>query len=169
MSVPVYRAPFASPTALRFLHMPGAVTAGRLVDDRYRLLEPLEEGGMGILWRAEDLIAERDVMVKELRFPDPLDHMQRRALAARVRREAGAMAAVHPPGLARIVDVVDDGDRPWVVTELIEDPTLAELVRRNGPLSSEETAALGIRLVDVLEAATNQDMVHRFLQPTKVF
>jgi eukaryotic-like serine/threonine-protein kinase len=149
--------------------MPGVVTAGRMVDDRYRLLEPLEEGGMGILWRAEDQIAERLVTVKELRFPDPLDHMQRRALAARVRREARAMAAVDHPGLARIFDIVDDGDRPWVVTELIEDPTLDQLVRRNGPLEPERAAVLGIRLLDVLEAATDQEMVHRFLQPTKVF
>lgn len=149
--------------------MPGVVTAGRVVDDRYRLIEPLDEGGMGILWRAEDMISERFVTVKELRFPDPLDHMQRRALAARVRREARAMAGVAHPGLARIVDVVDDGDRPWVVTELIEDPTLAELVRRDGPLEPERAALLGIRLLDVLDAATDQDMVHRFLQPGKVF
>ena len=149
--------------------MPGVVTAGRLVDDRYRLLEPLEEGGMGILWRAEDLISERLVTVKELRFPDPLDHMQRRALAARVRREARAMAAVEHPGLARIVDVVDDGDRPWVVTELVDAPTLAQLVQRDGPLEHEQAAVLGIRLLDVLEAAAGQEMVHRFLQPSKVF
>ena len=149
--------------------MPGVVTAGRMVDDRYLLVEALEEGGMGILWRAEDLISERFVTVKELRFPDPLDHMQRRALAARVRREARAMAAVEHPGLARIVDVVDDGDRPWVVTELIEAPTLGELVQRDGPLEPERAALLGIRLLDVLEAATDQDMVHRFLQPSKVF
>ncbi len=149
--------------------MPGVVTAGRVVDDRYRLLEVLDEGGMGILWRAEDLITERFVTVKELRFPDPLDHMQRRALAARVRREARAMAAVEHPGLARIIDVVDDGDRPWVVTELIEAPTLDQVVRRDGPLDPEHVAVLGIRLLEVLEAATEQEMVHRFLQPSKVF
>jgi serine/threonine protein kinase len=149
--------------------MPGVVTAGRVVDDRYRLIEPLEEGGMGILWRAEDLISDRLVTVKELRFPDPLDHMQRRALAARVRREARAMSAVDHPGLARIVDVVDDGDRPWVVTELIDHPTLDQLVRSDGPIDPERAAVLGIRLLDVLEAATDQDMVHRFLQPAKVF
>ena len=149
--------------------MPGVVTTGRLVDDRYRLIEVLDEGGMGILWRAEDLIFERAVTVKELRFPDPLDHMQRRALAARVRREARAMAAVHHPGLARIVAVVDDGDRPWVVTEVIESPTLAEVVRRDGPMDPEHAALLGIRLLEVLEAATDQDMVHRFLQPSKVY
>ncbi len=149
--------------------MPGVITAGRVVDDRYRLVEVLDEGGMGILWRAEDLISERYVTVKELRFPEPLDHMQRRALAARVRREARAMAAVAHPGLAHIVDVVDDGDRPWIVTELIEAPTLEELVRREGPMDPEHTALLGIRLLDVLDAATDQDMVHRFLQPSKVF
>jgi serine/threonine protein kinase len=149
--------------------MPGVVTTGRVVDDRYLLIEPMEEGGMGILWRAEDLIAERLVTVKELRFPDPLDHMQRRALAARVRREARAMSAVEHPGLARIIDVVDDGDRPWVVTELMEDPTLEQVVRRDGPLDPERVAVLGLRLLDVLDAATDHDMVHRFLQPTKVF
>jgi serine/threonine protein kinase len=149
--------------------MPGVVTAGRLVDDRYRLVEVLDEGGMGIRWRAEDLISEREVTVKELRFPDPLDHMQRRALAARVRREARAMAAVDHPGLARIVAVVDDGDRPWVVTELIEAPTLADVVRRDGPMDPEHAALLGIRLLDVLEAANDQEMVHRFLQPSKVY
>jgi len=154
---------------LRFDDMPGVVTAGRVVDDRYRLLEAIEEGGMGILWRAEDLISERYVTVKELRFPDPLDHMQRRALAARVRREARAMASVDHAGLAHIVDVVDDGDRPWVITELIDAPTLAQVVHAQGPLSPEQAAAMGLRLLDVLEAAHEQDMVHRFLQPTKVF
>jgi eukaryotic-like serine/threonine-protein kinase len=149
--------------------MPGVVTAGRVVDDRYLLIEPMEEGGMGILWRAEDLISERLVTVKELRFPDPLDHMQRRALAARVRREARAMAGVDHPGLARIIDVVDDGDRPWVVTELIQDPCLSDLVHRDGPMEPERAAVLGLRLLDVLDAATDQDMVHRFLQPSKVF
>ncbi len=149
--------------------MPGVVTAGRLVDDRYQLVEVLDEGGMGILWRAEDLISERYVTVKELRFPDPLDHMQRRALAARVRREARAMAAVDHPGLARIVDVVDDGDRPWVVTELIDAPTLEKVVRRDGPLDPEHAALLGIRLLEVLDAAIEQDMVHRFLQPSRVY
>lgn len=149
--------------------MPGVITAGRTVDDRYHLIEVLDEGGMGILWRAEDLISERFVTVKELRFPEPLDHMQRRALAARVRREARAMAAVDHPGLARVVDVVDDGDRPWVVTELIEAPTLEDVVRRDGPMDPQHAAVLGIRLLDVLEAAGDQDMVHRFLQPSKVF
>lgn len=149
--------------------MPGVVTAGRVVDDRYLLIEAMEEGGMGILWRAEDLISERLVTVKELRFPDPLDHMQRRALAARVRREARAMSAVDHPGLARIIDVVDDGDRPWVVTELIEDPSLQHLIHRDGPMEPERVAVIGLRLLDVLDAATRQDMVHRFLQPTKVF
>jgi len=149
--------------------MPGVVTAGRMVDDRYHLVEVLDEGGMGILWRAEDLISERYVTVKELRFPEPLDHMQRRALAARVRREARAMAAVEHPGLARIVDVVDDGDRPWVVTELIDAPTLEALVRRDGPIDPERAAVLGIKLLDVLDAAGDQEMVHRFLRPSKVF
>lgn len=149
--------------------MPGVVTAGRVVDDRYRLIEVLDEGGMGILWRAEDLISERYVTVKELRFPEPLDHMQRRALAARVRREARAMAAVDHPGLARIVDVVDDGDRPWVVTELIDAPTLDTTVRRDGPMDPEHAALVGIRLLDVLDAAGDQEMVHRFLQPAKVY
>ncbi len=79
------------------------------------------------------------------------------------------MSAVDHPGLARIVDVVDDGDRPWVVTELIEDPSLAHLVHRDGPVEPERAAVLGLRLLDVLDAATDQDMVHRFLQPTKVF
>jgi hypothetical protein len=149
--------------------MPGVVTAGRLVDDRYRLVEALDEGGMGILWRAEDLITERYVVVKELRFPDPLDHMQRRALAARVRREARAMAAVQHPGVARIVDVVDDGDRPWVVTEQVDAPTLAERVAAGGPMDPEHVALVGIKLLAVLEAAADQEMVHRFLQPSKVY
>jgi hypothetical protein len=95
--------------------------------------------------------------------------MQRRALAARVRREARAMAAVSHPGLARIVDVVDDGDRPWVVTEEIDAPTLAQLVGTAGPMDPERAAVLGINLLDVLEAAGDEEMVHRFLQPSKVF
>jgi hypothetical protein len=56
-----------------------------------------------------------------------------------------------------------------VVTELIEAPTLDDAIGRNGPMDPQHAALLGIRLLDVLDAATGQDMVHRFLQPSKVF
>ena len=140
----------------------------RVVAGRYRLLAPLGSGGMGTVWRADDLVLGRAVAVKEVTFPHGLSDAERSVLRERTRREARAAARLDHPSAVTVYDVVEDGDAPYLVMELVEAPTLAEVVRDSGPLSPQRTAEVGLDLLGALEAAHAQGIVHRDVKPSNV-
>jgi hypothetical protein len=143
-------------------------TEQRVVAGRYRLLEPLGSGGMGTVWRADDLVLGRAVAVKEVSFPHGLSEQERDVLRERTRREARAAARLDHPSAVTVYDVVEEGDAPYLVMELVEARTLAEVVREDGPLSPQRTAAVGLDLLGALEAAHAQGIVHRDVKPSNV-
>lgn len=139
-----------------------------LVADRYRLDEVLGTGGVGRVWRGSDTVLRRPVAVKEVPLPGHLADRDRTALRARVLREARAAARIHHPGSVQVFDVIDGDDTVWIVMELVEDPTLADVVEREGPLSPHATAAMGVELLGALEAAHQVGIVHRDVKPRNV-
>ncbi|MCW2666074.1 MAG: serine/threonine protein kinase, partial [Frankiales bacterium] len=143
-------------------------TPGRTVGGRYRLIEPLGRGGMGTVWRAEDAVLGRQVAVKEVAFPHGLSDEDRENLRERTRREARAAARLDHPSAVTVYDVVEEDGQPWLVLELVEARTLAELVRSDGPLTVRETAHVGLALLGALEAAHAQGIVHRDVKPSNV-
>ncbi len=140
----------------------------RVVAGRYRLLAPLGSGGMGTVWRADDLVLGRAVAVKEVTFPHGLSDAERSVLRERTRREARAAARLDHPSAVTVYDVAEDGDAPYLVMELVEAPTLAEVVRDSGPLSPQRTAQVGLDLLGALEAAHAKGIVHRDVKPSNV-
>ena len=140
----------------------------RLVAGRYRLLSPLGSGGMGTVWRAEDVVLGREVAVKEVTFPHGLSDEDREVLRERTRREARAAARLDHPSAVTVYDVVEDGNAPYLVMELVEARTLSEVVRADGPLSPQRTAQVGLALLGALEAAHRQGIVHRDVKPSNV-
>ncbi|HVL27785.1 MAG TPA: serine/threonine-protein kinase, partial [Acidimicrobiales bacterium] len=140
----------------------------RLVDGRYALKEPLGRGGFGVVWRASDTLLRRDVAIKELDFPSVLDEHERAALRDKVLREARAAARLSHPALVTVFDVVDDGERPLIVMELVDAPTLAERVASDGPLDEREAARIGQEVLEALAAAHAQGIVHRDVKPANV-
>ena len=84
---------------------------------------------MGTVWRALDETLGRTVAVKELRLPSRIDEDEKRRLITRTLREAKAIARIRNSGAVTVYDVVDEDDRPWIVMELVEGKSLAELVR----------------------------------------
>ena len=149
--------------------MRSQAAAGRVIVDRYELVEPLGEGPLGPLWRARDRESDRDVAVREIELPDLLDEVEQAALAEKVLREASAAARLTHRAVVPVLDVVAHDDYPFVVTELVEAPTLAEVVALEGPLSSARAAAIGLELPDALGAAHDRGLVHRDVQPSNVF
>ncbi|MFJ4643692.1 protein kinase [Streptomyces bobili] len=146
---------------------------GRTVGGRYRLLERIGSGGMGTVWRARDLLMERDVAVKEPRLPgDPQDEFHRRA-AHRLYREVRAAARVDHPSAVSIHDVVvEEGEGlpdgvPWIVMELVRGESLHEVLRR-GPLDPAEAARIGLAVLGALRAAHAVGIVHRDVKPANV-
>ncbi|HEU4398732.1 MAG TPA: protein kinase [Actinomycetota bacterium] len=140
----------------------------RTVADRYMLKAPLGRGGMGVVWRAHDPVLGREVAVKEVVFPPSLPQAERRSAQARVMREARAAARLNHPGAVTLFDVIQDQGHPFIVMELVQAPTLADLVRAEGPLSPERVAEIGLQLASALEAAHLAGIVHRDVKPGNV-
>ncbi|HEX2041703.1 MAG TPA: serine/threonine-protein kinase [Acidimicrobiales bacterium] len=142
--------------------------SGHVVAERYELREQLGRGGMGVVWRAFDTLLQRPVAVKTLQIPPLLEDAEREALRQRVLREARAAARLNHPGVVTIYDVVEDADAPVIIMELVDSPTLAELVRRHGPLPPRRAAAIGSEVLDALVAAHAEGIVHRDVKPANV-
>ncbi len=82
----------------------------------------------------EDETLGRTVAVKELRFPGNIDDDEKRRLITRTLREAKAIARIRNNSAVTVFDVVDEDDRPWIVMELVEGKSLAEVIREDGVL-----------------------------------
>jgi eukaryotic-like serine/threonine-protein kinase len=139
-----------------------------VVADRYVLRAPIGRGGMGVVWRAHDRLLGRVVVVKEVQLRAMLPQAERRALQARVLREARAAARLNHPGAVTLYDVVQDQGQTFMVMELVEAPTLADLIEEGGPLAPVRVADIGRRLAAVLEAAHRAGIVHRDVKPGNV-
>ncbi|AYN39844.1 serine/threonine protein kinase [Streptomyces dangxiongensis] len=140
----------------------------RLLAGRYRLGDVLGRGGMGTVWRAEDETLGRTVAVKELRFPTNIDEEEKRRLITRTLREAKAIARIRNNSAVTVFDVVDEDDRPWIVMELVEGKSLAEVIREDGLLKPRRAAEVGLAVLDVLRSAHRQGILHRDVKPSNV-
>jgi eukaryotic-like serine/threonine-protein kinase len=123
---------------------------------------------MGIVWRAQDAVLDREVAVREVVFPPTMAEEERRLAQARVLRETRAAARLDHPGVVTLYDVVQDRGGIFIVMELVEAPTLAEVVRDQGPLPLVRVAEIGNQLASGLEAAHRAGIVHGDVKPTNV-
>ncbi|MEV2206199.1 protein kinase, partial [Streptomyces sp. NPDC047970] len=145
-----------------------ATAEGRLLARRYRLGGVLGRGGMGTVWRAVDETLGRTVAVKELRFPNAIDEEEKRRLITRTLREAKAIARIRNNSAVTVFDVVDEDDRPWIVMELVEGKSLAEVIREDGVLTPRRAAEVGLAVLDVLRSAHREGILHRDVKPSNV-
>ncbi|MGW2616157.1 serine/threonine-protein kinase [Streptomyces sp. NPDC001500] len=142
--------------------------SARLLAGRYRLGDVLGRGGMGTVWRAEDETLGRTVAVKELRFPGNIDEDEKRRLITRTLREAKAIARIRNNSAVTVFDVVEEDDRPWIVMELVEGKSLAEVIREDGVLKPKRAAEVGLAILDVLRSAHREGILHRDVKPSNV-
>lgn len=129
----------------------------------YRLERRLGAGGMGTVWLAHD--AEGRQVAFKLLHP----HISKDPSArARLVREVDLLHRVRGAGVARVVDAEVDDEDAFVVTELIEGPTLSQDVEAAGPFNARELSGLAIGLADALESIHRVGVVHRDLKPGNV-
>ena len=122
-----------------------------LLAGRYRLLQPLGQGGMGMVWRARDELLGRDVAVKEVLVPAELPAGERAIVRERTLREARSAARLSHPNVVTIFDVVEESGRPWVVMEFVSSRPLADVVREDGPLPPRQVAEIGRQVLAALQ------------------
>ncbi|MEV7044055.1 serine/threonine-protein kinase [Amycolatopsis sp. NPDC051061] len=142
-----------------------ATPGQRVVAGRYALLGELGRGGMGVVWRAQDQVIGRPVAVKELRLPDAESAA---VFSERALREVRTGGRLNDPAVVTVYDVITDGGTTFIVMELVEAPSLADLVRQRGPMPAAQAALMGERVLAALQAAHAAGIVHRDVKPANI-
>src|SRR5688572_16461471 len=129
----------------------------------YRIIEKVGEGGMGVVYKAQDTELARAVAVKSLPAAQTRDSER----CARFLHEARSASALNHPHIVTIHDFVRDGDEQFVVMEFVEGRTLQQMIDGHA-LPVSKTLRLGSQIADALAAAHAAGIVHRDLKPGNV-
>ncbi|MFB7450605.1 serine/threonine-protein kinase [Streptomyces sp. NPDC056194] len=140
---------------------------GRLAG-RYRIVRQLGRGGMGVVWRAVDEVLGREVAVKELRTYSDAAAPELADLRLRMTREARAAARVRHPGVVAVHDVTEHEGRPVIVMELVDGPSLDDVLAERGTVDPAEAARIGAHVLEALAAAHDVGVLHRDVKPGNI-
>ena len=136
---------------------------GNLLAGKYKILEEIGRGGMGVVYEAEDTSLNRRIAIKAL--PDVFTSDPERL--ARFEREAKVLASLNHPNIAAIHGLEEAQGKRFIVLEFVEGETLAERLSR-GPLAFEETLDVCRQITEGLEGAHEKGIIHRDLKPANV-
>ncbi|MGE7271926.1 Stk1 family PASTA domain-containing Ser/Thr kinase [Brevibacillus panacihumi] len=137
---------------------------GLRLGGRYQLEARVGGGGMAIVYKARDLILNRQVAVKVLRSQFGTDE----DFVNRFRREAQAVASLSHPNVVGVYDVGQENDTHYMVMEYVEGSTLKEMIVSRGALPVEEAVRIAEQILDALEHAHQNQIIHRDIKPHNI-
>ncbi|MEU8277010.1 serine/threonine-protein kinase [Microbispora bryophytorum] len=143
-------------------------TAGQLIVRRYRLVRALGQGRTGLVWEGHDTLLDRPVAIREVLLPPHLSETARLRLVQRISREARQAERLHHPHIAAVYDVGEEGDTPFVVTELVPSRSLDGVVSGDGPLPPAEAARITRTVLSALTHAHAAGVRHGDVRPANV-
>ncbi|MEU0572636.1 protein kinase [Nonomuraea sp. NPDC005983] len=139
-----------------------------LLAGRYRLVEPLGQGGAGTVWRALDETLNREVAVKQVRVPSGLTPHGRAEFAGRAIHEARSAGRLRDPAIVLVHDVVLDGEQPWIIMDLVTGRSLDKVIKEDGPLPPDFVARVGLRVLSALDVAHAHGILHQDVKPANI-
>lgn len=139
-----------------------------LLNGRYELGDIVGSGGTGAVYRAVDTRLGRIVAIKALRGGPLADDNAR----ARMRSEANLAASINHPGVAQVFDYEDSSDShggmSFIVMQFVEGHTLAQLLRKQGPIPPDQVMLIVVQVAEGLQAAHEAGIIHRDLKPANI-
>ncbi|WP_203914096.1 serine/threonine-protein kinase, partial [Rhizocola hellebori] len=139
-----------------------------VVAGRYRLTSQIGSGGTGTVWKAEDMLLQRVVAVKELRMPPNISPEQYAETTARALAEGRVAARLQHPHIVAVHDVVEHDSRPWIIMQHIAGQSLEQVLAGGRTLPITRAAQIGVELLHAISAAHEAGVIHRDVKPSNV-
>ncbi|MFU8806170.1 MAG: serine/threonine-protein kinase [Bradymonadaceae bacterium] len=139
---------------------------GETIEGRYKLLEAMSSGGMGVVMRAEHIMMEREVAVKLLHA-----HIASQpGFTERFKREVRVATLFGHPNITRVYDFGETSEGTlYLVMELLEGVELKDIIKRDGALIVSRVFEIGLQILEGLAEAHSQNVIHRDLKPSNIF
>ena len=141
------------------------VKINEIIDDRYKIIESLGEGGMAIVYKAHDLINDRDVALKMLKQATAADKVN----LNRFEREARAAASLNHQNIVKVVNVGTYNGLPYMVNEFVNGQNLRQVLDVRGKFSFMEACDIMYQLCSAVYYAHQHGVIHRDIKPQNVF
>lgn len=137
---------------------------GKRISDRYKIIELIGGGGMSNVYLAHDVILNRDVAIKVLRY----DFTNEDELHRRFQREALSVTSLTHPNIVSIYDVGDDGDLHYIVMEYVQGKTLKQYIQEFAPISPARSVYIMRQLTSAIADAHENHIIHRDIKPQNI-
>ena len=144
------------------------LAVSQVLQNRYRIVSLLGQGGMGAVYRAWDMRLDVPVALKEM-VPQPgLDSHTLEQLRRQFHQEATLLARMDHPHLVRVTDFFEESGNVYLVMDFIEGESLADRIEREGALPEQQVVAWALQLLDALEYCHSQRVIHRDIKPQNI-
>lgn len=137
---------------------------GKRISERYKVLEVIGGGGMSNVYLAHDMILNRDVAIKVLRY----DFTNEAELHRRFQREALSATSLTHPNIVNVYDVGDDCDLHYIVMEYVKGKTLKQYIQENSPVSPAKSVQIMKQLTSAIANAHDNGIIHRDIKPQNI-
>ncbi len=137
---------------------------GYILDNRYQIISKIGQGGMAVVYRARDLKLERNVAIKLLKK----EYSQDAEFIERFKNEARSAAKLSHSNIVAAYDIVNSGERHYIVMELVEGITLRDYIARKGRLSNKETIGIALQTAEGLSEAHKNGIIHRDIKSQNI-